>query len=172
MPMRSDRVRRLAFMAILLAMISVLSYLEHALPPLPMLPPGVRMGLGNIITMYALFFMGRGPALTLAVLKSAMVLLMRGAMAGLLSLCGGLCAVAVIMALMALGRGRISWLLLSVGGAIAHNVGQLAVASLIMHTNLVLAYLPVLVAFGVLMGAVTGVLLRVVMPLFDRIGPR
>lgn len=169
---KSFSARRLAMLAMMLAMISVLAYLEHLLPPLPMLPPGVRLGLSNIVTLYALFFMGRRSALSLAVLKSGMVLLMRGVTAGLLSLCGGVCSVLVTVLLMALGRGRLSYLVLSIAGAITHNVVQLAVASLLLGTDLVFYYLPVILIFGTLMGSVTGVLLRVVMPIFDRISPR
>lgn len=160
---------RLALMGMMLAMITALSALEHSLPPIPLLPPNVRLGLSNIITMYALFFMGRSSAILLAVLKSLFVLLMRGATASLLSLCGGLMSIAVILLLIAVSQNRLSYLILSIAGAIFHNLGQIIAASFILKTNMVLFYLPVLLVFGILTGSVTGTLLRVVMPMFDRI---
>lgn len=161
--------RRLAVMGMMLAMIAVLSALEHSLPPIPFLPPNVRLGLSNIITMYAFFFMGPRPALLLTVLKSLFVLLTRGFNAGFLSLCGGLLSVFVILLLVVLSRNRCSYLILSIAGAICHNLGQITGASFLLGTPLVLYYLPVSLVFGVLAGAVTGALLRAVMPLFDRI---
>lgn len=161
--------RRLTLLAVLLAVIVAMSALEHMLPPLPMLPPGVRLGLSNVVTMYALFFLGAGPAAGLAALKSLFVFLMRGAAAGLLSLCGGMLSIAVILTLSALFGQRISYFMLSVAGAVTHNIGQLTAASLVLQTELVLYYLPALIVSGVVMGSVTGVLLRVVLPLFDRV---
>lgn len=161
----SPRTRRLTALAMMLAMITALSALEHMLPALPLLPPNVRLGLSNIVTMYVLFYMGTGSAFTLALLKSLFVMLMRGPAAGLLSLGGGVLSLLVILLLSALLGRRISYLMLSICGAITHNMGQIALASLLLGTGL-LYYLPVLVLSGVLMGSVTGVLLRVVMPLF------
>lgn len=60
----------------------------HAAPALG-LPPGVKPGLANIVVMYALFFLGRGQALTLVLLKSFFAMLTRGPSAGALSLAGG-----------------------------------------------------------------------------------
>jgi len=162
------QTKRIAVLGMMLAIIAALSALEHMLPPLPFLPPQVRPGLSNVVTMYTLFFLGTGPALLLTVLKSLFVLLMRGAVAGFLSLCGGLLSVGVILALAAVSKRRLSYLLLSVGGALAHNAGQLLAASLVLKTGLVFTYFPVLAVAGILMGSITGALLRAVMPLFDK----
>lgn len=161
--------RRLTLLAMLLALIMAMSALEHLLPPLPGLPPGVRLGLSNIMTMYALFFLGARPAVGLMALKSLFVLMTRGATAGLLSFCGGMLSIAVVIILSVLLKARISYLLLSVAGAVAHNAGQLLVVAVMLETRLALSYLPFLTVSGVVMGSVTGMLLRVVMPLFDRV---
>lgn len=158
-------------LAMLLAMIMALSALEHMLPPLPLLPPNVRLGLSNIVTMYALFFMGWRPAFLLAVLKSLFVVLMRGVTAGILSLCGGVLSLLCILLAAALFGQKVSYLVLSLLGAVAHNMGQILAASVLMGTSLVLYYLPVLVLSGIVMGAVTGALLRIVMPVFRWVFP-
>ena len=161
--------KKIAFLAMMLAMITVLSMLEHMLPPLPFLPPNVRLGLSNIITMYALFFLGKGSAFLLAVLKSVFILLTRGLTAGFLSFSGGILALLCIILLSAVFRHHVSYLALSVCGAIAHNTGQMLAASIITNTNLLLFYLPVMIFFGVVMGCVTGTLLKAVMPMFGHI---
>ena len=52
-------------MGLLFALSVVLSFLEGTLTPLLGLPPGVKLGLANVVVMYALFFLGRGSAFTL-----------------------------------------------------------------------------------------------------------
>jgi heptaprenyl diphosphate synthase len=158
----------LTYLALMLALIVVLSMLEHMLPPLPFLPPNVRLGLSNVVTMYTLFFFGRRYAFLLAFLKSAFVLLMRGVTAGILSLSGGLFSICVIILLTLFFRNRISYLILSVAGAIAHNFAQIIVASLILSTDLFSVFWPVLLISGTVLGTLTGTLLRVVMPFMNR----
>ena len=41
---------RVAFTALLAALALALSFLEGLLPPLPMMPPGAKLGLSNIAT--------------------------------------------------------------------------------------------------------------------------
>lgn len=103
--LRNEKTRRVALMGLLFALSVVLSFLEGTLTPLLGLPPGVKLGLANVVVMYALFFLGRGSAFTLVLLKSFFVLLTRGAMAGALSLGGGLLSLGV-MAVLCLFRSR------------------------------------------------------------------
>ena len=149
---RNCKVKRLALMGLLFALAMALSFLESLLPALPMLPPGIRLGLSNIVTMYALF-----------------VLLPRGAVAAAMSASGGIASVTVMLLLSLLPGIRRQYLLLSVFGGTAHNVGQLIAARFIISNQYVWYYLPVLLAAGLLMGAITGMALRVVMPYLDRL---
>jgi heptaprenyl diphosphate synthase len=155
-------LRELTMLSLMLSLIFVLSILEGMLPPLPF---HMRFGLSNVVTMYALFFMGARAAFTLAALKSLTVLLMRGPVAGLLSLSGGMLSLCAI-ALVAAAWKDASYFLLSVAGAVTHNMAQLAAASWLASTNLLFFLLPVMVVAGVLAGSLTAALLRVVMPLF------
>lgn len=150
--------------ALMLALITVLSVLENMLPPLPALPPGVHLGLSNIVTMYALFTIGKKTAVTLNTLKALFVFATRGAIAGALSFMGGMLSVFVIIALNALVGKKVSYTALSVAGAVFHNIGQLIGIAFILDNPAVVGYLPVLIVSGVVMGSVTGTILNVVMP--------
>ena len=75
-------------MGLLFAVAVVLSYIE-GMVTIPGLPPGIKLGLSNIVTMYCVFFLGVPSAYTLAILKALSVLLMRGPTGALLSLLGG-----------------------------------------------------------------------------------
>ena len=165
----NQKVRQIAVMGMFFALALVLSFLEGLLPPVPMLPPGVKLGLSNIVTMYCLLYMGRGPAYLLAVLKAGFAFLTRGGTAGLLSLCGGLFAVTVMALLMLPKRHMASVFLLSVSGAVFHNLGQLAGSSLLIGGFAAFAYLPVLLLAGVAMGTVTGLILKTVLPAVERL---
>lgn len=156
-------------MGMLFAMAMALSFAESLLPVLPMLPPGFKLGLSNIVTMYALFMLGTRKGFTIAVLKSVFVLLTRAPIAAFMSLCGGLLSVLCMALASRLKPLRGDYMLLSVIGALAHNLGQL-MASITYTSTVMLYYLPVLVVSGVLMGIVTGVVLRVVMPYINKIG--
>ena len=164
------KIRQITLLGMMLAMIVALAALEHALPPLPGLPPGMRLGLSNVVVMYAIFFVGWRQAVLLAVLKSLFVMVIRGGVAALLSFSGGMLSVVGMIAISFLLGAGVSYLALSIAGAILHNAAQMAVAAALlgMSGRLVLFYLPVLIVAGLVMGTVTGTLLRVVMPVFSR----
>ena len=132
--------------AVLAALALALSYLESFFPPLLPLP-GVKLGLANIVTVYALYALGASSALAILVVRCLLGSLFAGnASALLFSLLGGLAAMLVMIALHALPR--LSVYGVSVGGAAAHNCGQVAAA--------MLAYLPFLLLVSVFTGALTG----------------
>lgn len=166
---RSRKVKRLALMGLLFALAMALSFLESLLPALPMLPPGIRLGLSNIVTMYALFVLGPVSGFTIAVLKALFVLLTRGAVAAAMSAAGGVFSVTIMLLLSLLPGIKEQNLLLSVFGGAAHNIGQLVMARFIINNQYVWYYFPVLLAAGLLMGAITGMALRVVLPYLNRL---
>ncbi len=161
--------KQLVLTALLFATALVLSLVENALPPL--IPvPGVKLGLPNIVVMYTLFFLGKGKAYTIVALKALFVSFTRGMIAGLLSFCGGFLSVTVMAVLLYLYKKRISYLLISICGAVSHNMGQYVAISII-YTNMNLwAYLPILVIAGVAAGIVTATLLRFIMPALKNTG--
>ena len=65
-----DKTRRLALTSLLFAMALILSIVENSLPPILVTVPGVKFGLSNIAVMYALFFLRKKEAFSIAILKS------------------------------------------------------------------------------------------------------
>ena len=155
--LRNEKTRRVALMGLLFALSVVLSFLEGTLTPLLGLPPGVKLGLANVVVMYALFFLGAAARSRLFCSKSFLLLLHPpGAMAGALSLGGGLLSLGV-MAVLCLFRSRPSVFILSVCGAITHNFGQLLVINLLMTQSVyTLYYCALCLACGLGMGADVG----------------
>lgn len=132
---RPSAARRAAVMGLLLALAVALNLAESFLPALPMLPPGVKPGLSNIVTIYGLFYLGAGNALCIAVLKSTFVLITRGVTAGALSVSGGILSVLAMLAVRKLLTDKEA--VISISGAVFHNFGQLCVAAFMLKSTAV-----------------------------------
>ena len=77
--MRSQKARETAWTGMLFALAIALSYLESLVSPLLGLMPAIKLGLSNIVVMYALLFLRTRTALLLVVLKALFAFLTRGA---------------------------------------------------------------------------------------------
>lgn len=166
----SPATRRVAFVGMLAALALTLSGLEALLPPLPMLPPGAKLGLSNIVTMYAAGTVGLAPALCIAVLKGGFSGTLQGTVALLMSTAGGVASTLVMWLLLRAKKRPFGALGLGVAGALTHNLSQLGVAML-LTTPAVGWYAPWLLLFGVAAGLVTGLVLRTVSPLLEHFRP-
>lgn len=166
---RRFRAKEVAFTGMLFALACVLSFAESALTAPLLLPPGIKLGLANVVVMYAFLLLGKSPAVLLVLLKALFSLLTRGGTAAFLSLCGGMAAFVILLAVDILFRQKESICFLSVLGAVGHNVGQLAAASVLLGVS-VYGYTPVLLISGVIVGCLTGVLLKALLPPLKRLG--
>ena len=168
-PKRGSKTHEIALSGLLFALAMALSFVEGTLV-IPGLMPGMKLGLANIVVMYALFFMGGKQALVLDLLKALFVFLVSGWTAGFLSLCGGLFSLLVMWVLYDHFPVQPTWFILSVCGALAHNVGQLLGASVILSSAMSLYYAPVMLVFGLIMGSLTSITLRALLPALGRLG--
>lgn len=157
--MRNGKSYEVARTGMLFALAIAFSWLESCIGPLLGLIPALKLGLSNIVVMYALLFLRTRTALLLVVLKALFAFLTRGATAGILSGCGGVLSLLVLWILLHLPI-PVSGYLFCVGGALAHNLGQLAAASVLLSSAIALAYAPILMVAGVVVGAVSNLLTR------------
>lgn len=147
--------RRVTLLALLTAIALTIFMAEAQLPVL--LPiPGIKLGLANIVTVYAVFVLGPADALLVLVCRVFLGAVFSGQMMTLMySLGGGLLAWLVMVLLRGLLTQEQIWLCSPVA-AIFHNLGQLLVAAAVMKTWAVMAYLPYLLLAGVITGLFTG----------------
>ena len=164
-PPLSGTARRAALLGLLAALAVALSFLEGLLPVIPI--PGAKLGLSNIVIMYALTSLNLPCALALAAVKAAFALL-RGGTAFFMSLAGGLLSTLVLAGALRLFRTRVSFIGVGILGAVAHNGGQLAAAMLLLSPALI-GYGPWLLLLAVAAGTVTGLTLNIVMPALGRL---
>lgn len=152
----------MVLLALLFAMAAVLSFVEGMLPPLPV--PGVHFGLSNIPVMYALFFVNPAGAFLLAILKGGLAFATRGVAAGFLSLAGGLLSVGIMALLRVIFKDKVSIIVLSISGAVVHNMGQLFGATIMYQALTVWGLAPILLLAGVGSGILTAMLLKLLIP--------
>ena len=153
--MRNTKARETAWTGMLFALAIALSYLESLVSPLLGLMPAIKLGLSNVVVMYALLFLRTRTALLLVVLKALFAFLTRGATAGFLSLCGGGLSLVVMLVHL-----PISGYIFCAGAALAHNLGQLAGAAVLLSSAMALGYAPVLLAAGLAVGGISCLLSR------------
>ena len=158
-----------AFTGILAALAVVLSLLENLLPPIPGMPPGAKLGLSNIVSMYAAGCVGFFPAMTVALAKGLFAFLTRGVTAGLMSTAGGLFSTLIVWLL--LKKLHFGLLGASAAGALTHNAAQLMIACL-LTSSAVLYYAPILVLLGTASGILTGLVLGVLLPPLEKLQRR
>ena len=164
-----NKTQTMVLTSLIFATAIVLAIVENMLPPVPMAVPGVKFGLSNIAVMYALLFLGKKQAYTIGILKSGFVFITRGGIAALLSLSGGILSITVMIVLIAIFREKITYLVISIFGAVFHNVGQFIVIAIIYTGMNLWAYFPVLLISGLVAGVVTSTLLKFIIPAFQRL---
>lgn len=163
---------KIALTAIMCALAIALNFLEGLIPPLPFLPPGAKPGFSNIITMFAAGNVGFAPAVSVALVKGLFAFVTRGATAGFMSLSGGLLSAIAMYLLMRYARKHLGLIGISVICALCHNAGQLLSAMLLTSTADIIYYAPALALFGIVTGAVTGIILRAVIPALEKMKNR
>ena len=154
--MGKSRVNQLTLCAILISMALVLSYIERFIPLQMFIPlPGIKLGLANIVTLMALFFLGEKSAFTILILRCILGSVFGGGISGLaFSMTGGILA---MMVMCIFKRCRfVSIYGVSILGAAAHNIGQVLVAVFLMGSAYVIGYLPYLLVVSVFAGMATG----------------
>ena len=140
------KTKSIARFSLLCAMALVLGYFERFIPVAPGIP-GVKLGLANTVLLYAVYLM-----LAKVVLSG---FLFAGLSGMLYSLAGGLLSLCVMLLLSRLKDVGIIGV--SVGGAVSHNIGQIAVACMVVESRAVLGYLPVLMISAIITGTLTGI---------------
>lgn len=149
------KTKQLITEAMLCALALILSYVE-SLFPLSVAVPGVKMGLPNLVIVFALYRMGTGSAARISLVRVGIVALLFGNFYSLLYSAGGAVLSLALMVLLKT-RGGLHTAGVSVAGAVSHNIAQIGVAMLILGAKEIIFYLPPLLVSGVLSGIGIGI---------------
>ncbi len=153
--MRKTDTKRLVTLALLIAVAMILSYIESLIPPLVAIP-GVKLGLSNIASLFALLTLGPWAAVSVSLVRVFLSALLFGnAMALIFSLSGALLSLVVMIIF-----SRLSFFSpvgISILGAVAHNAGQVIAACIVLETSAIIYYLAPLVISGTASGIIIGI---------------
>lgn len=165
------KTKNLILTALIAAFALVAFAIEAAFPPITPIY-GIKLGIANVFTLFALYSLGRWQAAAVLGIRITLGTIITGQAVSLVySLCGGLLSFAIMILLKRYFPLKHLWAL-SVLCAVAHNAGQLTAAVFMTGTPLLWYYLPVLIISGIIAGALTGVCAQLVLIQLEKISGR
>lgn len=163
----NTKAKKVALSGVFCALAIAISFLESLIPPIVPVP-GIKPGFSNIVTMFCLTSLGFPYAFAITLFKAAFALITRGTTSFFMSLCGGLLSLMVTAILFRLNEKSISFVGIGVSSAIAHNLGQLFVATIILGKT-ILNIAPFLLIGGIVCGFVTGTIFKYTVPVLNKL---
>lgn len=166
--MKNSKAKNVAFYGIMIALAFILSYLESFIPINAIIPiPGVKLGLANIVVLFALYTLKLRNAVIIAIIRVFLSgLLFGNPMTIAYSLCG--CALSLTVMYLT-KKTKLSIIGVSMLGGIFHNIGQLIMAVILTHTSRIAYYLPVLLISGMVTGLLMGVCAKMVIERINKL---
>ena len=149
------QTKKLTRMALLTAIALTIFMVEAQIPAFVPVP-GVKLGLSNIVTVFAVYTMGSKEGAMILAARIFLGAVFAGNFSTIFySAAGGACAILVTIGLKRLLTPKQLWVA-GAFGAVAHSLGQMAVAVVMTGTPGLLLYLPVLMICSVITGTFTG----------------
>ena len=149
------KTKRLTLLCLLSAISLTIFMVEAQIPALVPIP-GVKMGLANIVTVFAVFALGPKDGAAVLFVRIFLGAVFAGNFSTIFySAAGGACAIGVTILLKKILTTKQLWVAGSLG-AVAHSIGQMAMAVLLTSTPGLLVYLPVMIAISIVTGCFTG----------------
>lgn len=149
-------VKKIALYGVMVAVAMILSYLESLIPPVFAIP-GMKLGLTNLVVIAALYLMGWKSALSINIIRVLLVGILFGNIFSLIySAAGALLSGAGMILLKKTGKFHV--VTVSIAGGVLHNIGQILIAVLVLHTVSVAWYILILWFTGIAAGAIIGIL--------------
>ena len=147
------KAKKVSVMAMCIALAMILSYVESLIPSPGI--PGVKLGLANLVVIFALYRLGWKEAVGISLLRVFLVSLLFGHVASLAYSASG-AALSLVGMILLIRTDKLSCVSVSVIGGVLHNIGQILMAWALMGANVVW-YLPVLILSGTVAGVAIGV---------------
>ena len=149
------KIRETALLGALTALALILSYVEAVLPPILAAVPGVKLGFPNILIIFILYRMGTARAAAVSLVRIVLASMLFGTFLSFLYSAAGAVLSLAVMTVMK-KTGLFSAVAVSVAGGVAHNLGQILVAMILLKTPQIAYYMIVLSATGIVAGLFIG----------------
>ena len=158
--------KKLTLLAMMITFAIILSYVESRIPSFVAIP-GIKVGLANIVVIFVLYTIGIKEAIIISAIRVGIISVLFGNIMSLAySIAGAFLSLLVMFILKKLTPLKL--IAVSVVGGVMHNVGQIAVAAMILETAVVVYYLPFLILSGTIAGVAVGVAAAVLIKRLSR----
>lgn len=148
--------KKVSLYGILVSLAFIASYIE-VLIPFNFHIPGMKLGLANIAVLVALYTGGAQAGLTVSIIRIILVGLTFGnPYSAIYGLSGGVLSLAVMILLKR--TDFFGMMGVSMAGGVAHNIGQLLCAMILLKLPAVFTYLSYLILVGTITGALIGII--------------
>lgn len=152
---KNSSTKSIAFLGISASVALLLSYIEFLLPPLFAAVPGIKIGLPNVIILFVLYAVGVKAAAGVSFVRLCVSSLLFGNPVMFAYSAAG--AVLSFLIMIVLKKtDKLSAVGVSVAGGVAHNMGQIFVAMLLLNTPQIAYYMIVLTVTGTVSGVFIG----------------
>lgn len=149
-------VKRITQISLLTAIALIIFIVELRIPNLVPIP-GVKLGLANIVTVYAMYHYSAKETLMIVFVRILLGSIFGGNISVIMySLSGALLCLFGMLIVKQIIDEKYIWVC-SVIGAVLHNIGQIVAAIVMMKTTAVFSYFPLLIISGCIAGAFTGI---------------
>ena len=149
------KTRKLTTLGLLTAIALTMFMVEAQIPAIVPLP-GVKLGLANIVTVFTVFALGPKDGISVLTARIFLGAVFAGNFSTIFySAAGGALAIAVTILLRRILKHNQLWVAGCLG-AIAHSLGQMAMAMALLGTPSLIVYLPVMIVISIITGLFTG----------------
>lgn len=163
------KTRRLVFLSVLTAIALVISLIEQLIP-VPIGVPGAKLGFSNIVILTTIMVFGPKDGMIVGLMKSFLLMLITGSVTSFwFSLSGAFFSTLVMGIVYKKFIPPFSLIGTSEFGALAHNFGQLIVASIVLENLKIFYYMPILTLVGLATGFFVGLSCNFVGPHLKKI---
>ena len=150
------KTRKMIFLSLLVSQALVLHIFESMIP-VPFITPGAKLGLANIITVVSLYLFGEIETFIVIIVRLLLSAMLGGSISSLLySIAGALFSFIIMVLIKRVGKDNVSLIGISTAGSVFHNIGQIAIAALIVQNVNISLYLPILTMSGIGTGFFVG----------------
>ncbi|MCH5202794.1 MAG: Gx transporter family protein [Oscillospiraceae bacterium] len=147
--------KNLILVALITSLALVAFVIEASIPPLTPIY-GIKLGIANVFTLFALYYLGKKEAAAVTVLRIILGSIFAGqAVSFIYSMCGGILSLLLMILLKKYFTVNKLWALSGLC-AVVHNFGQIMAAVFMTGTIQVMVYFPILVISGIIAGVFTG----------------
>ena len=149
------KTKRLVLLALLTAIALTIFMVEAQIPAFVPIP-GVKIGLANIVTVFAVFALGVKDGAAVLFCRVFLGAVFAGNFSTIFySAAGGFLSILVTALLKKILTRKQLWVAGALA-AVAHSIGQMAAAIVLSSTPGLIVYLPVMAAISIVTGAFTG----------------